>query len=230
MCVRGSRKLGTLFLSVQMAPTPPRTQKVARSFARTPQGSKGAQCSPASGYQTRVCRTADPLRVIRGDLTGPNRLDRGKSGSKIHVITERTGLPISVGISAANTHDNQALEPLVRGIPPIRSRGIIPRIARRGIESSQRLGRHRWVVELTVSCLAGCRRLCQMRRRLRGPRSMCGSTVNPDRVDLEPLALPCHLDERLVTPGRARPVDAGPVVSWSLGVSRLQQRGHGAVA
>jgi transposase len=41
----------------------------------------------------------------------------------------------------------------------LRSRGIIPRIARRGIESSKRLGRHRWVVERTVSWLAGCRRL-----------------------------------------------------------------------
>ncbi|MGW6244334.1 transposase [Streptomyces roseolus] len=29
----------------------------------------------------------------------------------------------------------------------------------RGVESSQRLGRHRWVVERTVSWLAGCRRL-----------------------------------------------------------------------
>ncbi|MFE7784867.1 transposase, partial [Streptomyces nigrescens] len=28
-----------------------------------------------------------------------------------------------------------------------------------GIESSTRLGRHRWVVERTVSWLAGCRRL-----------------------------------------------------------------------
>jgi len=38
------------------------------------------------------------------------------------LITERTGLPLSVGISGANLHDSQALEPLVRGIPPIRSR------------------------------------------------------------------------------------------------------------
>jgi IS5 family transposase len=38
------------------------------------------------------------------------------------LITERTGLPLSVGISAANLHDSQALEPLVRGIPPIHSR------------------------------------------------------------------------------------------------------------
>lgn len=38
-------------------------------------------------------------------------------------------------------------------------RGIRPRIARKGVESSARLGRHRWVVERTVSWLAGCRRL-----------------------------------------------------------------------
>ena len=29
----------------------------------------------------------------------------------------------------------------------LRRRGITPRIARRGLESSQRLGRHRWKVE-----------------------------------------------------------------------------------
>jgi IS5 family transposase len=33
----------------------------------------------------------------------------------------------------------------------LRQRGITPRIARRGIESSERLGRHRWVVEITQS-------------------------------------------------------------------------------
>jgi transposase len=124
----------------------------------------------------------------RGLLTGPNPTDRGKPGSKIHLITDRKGLPLSLGISTANLHDSQGLVPLVRGIPPIRSRrgprrrrpgklhgdkgydydhlrrwlrsrGIRHRIARKGIESSQRLGRHRWVVERTVSWLAGCRRL-----------------------------------------------------------------------
>lgn len=43
-------------------------------------------------------------------------------GSKIHLVTERTGLPLSNGVSPANTHDSQGLKPLVRGIPPIRSR------------------------------------------------------------------------------------------------------------
>lgn len=35
----------------------------------------------------------------------------------------------------------------------------MPRIARRGKEPSDRLGRHRWVVERTLSWLMGCRRL-----------------------------------------------------------------------
>lgn len=119
-------------------------------------------------------------------MTGPNPTDPGKSGSKIHLITDRNGLPLSLGISGANMHDSLGLQPLVQGIPPIRSRrgprrrrpaklhadrgyphlrrwpsqrGIRYRLARKGIESSTRLGRHRWVVERTVSWLADCRRL-----------------------------------------------------------------------
>ena len=41
----------------------------------------------------------------------------------------------------------------------LRARRITPQIARRGIDSSERLGRHRWVVERTFSWLLGCRRL-----------------------------------------------------------------------
>ena len=42
----------------------------------------------------------------------------------------------------------------------LRKRGITPRIARRGgIDSSERLGRHRWVVERTLAWLARYRRL-----------------------------------------------------------------------
>ncbi|KIZ15764.1 hypothetical protein SNA_20770 [Streptomyces natalensis ATCC 27448] len=47
----------------------------------------------------------------------------------------------------------------------LRSRGIAHRIARKCIESSQRLGRHRWVVERTVSWPAGCRRLHRRHER-----------------------------------------------------------------
>ncbi len=41
----------------------------------------------------------------------------------------------------------------------LRKRGIKARIARRGIDSSERLGRHRWVVERTLSWLNRFRRL-----------------------------------------------------------------------
>lgn len=41
----------------------------------------------------------------------------------------------------------------------LRKRGITPRIARRGVESTERLGRHRWVVERTLAWLNHYRRL-----------------------------------------------------------------------
>jgi hypothetical protein len=41
----------------------------------------------------------------------------------------------------------------------LRARGIRPRIARRMIESSTRLGRHRWTIERTEAWLGGWRRL-----------------------------------------------------------------------
>jgi transposase len=41
----------------------------------------------------------------------------------------------------------------------LRARGIIPRIARRGIESSTKLGRHRWVGERSFAWLNQMRRL-----------------------------------------------------------------------
>jgi transposase len=38
-------------------------------------------------------------------------------------------------------------------------RGIMVRIARKGVEPSDRLGRHRWKAERTIAWLDGCRRL-----------------------------------------------------------------------
>jgi transposase len=55
-------------------------------------------------------------------MTGPNPVDRGKTGSKIHVLSDQAGLPLSVGVSAANTNDAYALKPLVMAIPAIKSR------------------------------------------------------------------------------------------------------------
>jgi IS5 family transposase len=123
-----------------------------------------------------------------GALTGPNPTDRGKPGTKRHVLVDAGGIPLALLLSAANVHDSRLLEPLLDAVPPVRQcagrprkrpaklhadkafdfarcrracrkRGIIPRIARRGVESSERLGRHRWVVERTLAWFARFRRL-----------------------------------------------------------------------
>ncbi|QWF76979.1 IS5 family transposase IS1647 [Amycolatopsis sp. CA-230715] len=121
-------------------------------------------------------------------MTGPNPVDRGKAGSKIHVLSDRAGLPLAVAVSAANTNDSYTLKPLVMAIPAIKSRrgprrrkpsklhadkaydhtdlrdwvrdrGIVVRIARKGIESSKKLGKHRWVIERSIAWLFGYHRL-----------------------------------------------------------------------
>lgn len=41
-------------------------------------------------------------------MTGPNPTDRGKLGTKRHVLTDGQGIPLSIVITAANTHDMKA--------------------------------------------------------------------------------------------------------------------------
>ena len=38
-------------------------------------------------------------------MTGHNPTDRSKLGSKRHVLTDKDGIPLSVVITSANTHD-----------------------------------------------------------------------------------------------------------------------------
>ncbi|MFJ4338266.1 transposase [Streptomyces sp. NPDC088915] len=123
-----------------------------------------------------------------GSPTGPNPVDRGKKGSKPHVLSEAQGIPPAVAVPGANVHDSQAFRPLLLGLPAIRSRrgprrrrpvgvrtdkahfsaahlarlrsrGLVPRIARPGIEPGERLGRHRRKVERSIARLFGHRRL-----------------------------------------------------------------------
>ena len=99
-----------------------------------------------------------------------------------------------MGISAANLNDHLLLPDMVDGIAPVRqpvgrprrrpiklhgdkgydypacrrllrARGIIPRIARKGIESPTRLGRHRYVVERCLEWTSRFRRLVRRYER-----------------------------------------------------------------
>lgn len=98
--------------------------------------------------------------------------DRGKPGSKLHILSEAGGLPVVVGVPAGNTHDSHGLIPMVSGLlsrhDPNRRRHPKPhrvyadkaydhsdprrwlhgqhitgRFARKGIDSDQRLRRYR---------------------------------------------------------------------------------------
>ncbi|MFH8371191.1 transposase [Streptomyces sp. NPDC018031] len=48
-------------------------------------------------------------------MTGRNPVDRGKRGSKFHVLSDAQGLPLALSVSGANVHDSPALLPLVLG-------------------------------------------------------------------------------------------------------------------
>jgi transposase len=103
-------------------------------------------------------------------------------------VTDRNGVPLAVVLTGANVHDSLVFEELVDAIEPakrprgrprkrpeklhadkgydfprcrrsLRRRGIATRIARRGVDSGEKLGRHRWVVERTLAWLSGYRRL-----------------------------------------------------------------------
>ena len=103
-------------------------------------------------------------------------------------MVDRRGTPLGVRLSPANRHDSIMLAPTLDAVPGVRSgrgrpkkrpdklhadkaydhrrcrkecraRSIVPRIARRGVETSERLGQHRWVVERTLAWLNRFRRL-----------------------------------------------------------------------
>jgi len=103
-------------------------------------------------------------------------------------VVERTGLPLATLLTGANRHDTVVFEELIDAIPLIKQahgrrrkrpeklhadkaydiprcrralsrRHIRVRIARKGVDSSEKLGRHRWVVERTLAWLNRFRRL-----------------------------------------------------------------------
>jgi hypothetical protein len=120
---------------------------------------------------------------------GANPVDRGKPGSKLQLVCDGGGLPLTAVVTAANVNDTTMFAAVMDDVPPIRTpagqrrtrpgrlhadkrydsranraylrrRGIKPRIARREIESSTRLGRrHRWKVKRSPSWLSCFRRL-----------------------------------------------------------------------
>ena len=105
-----------------------------------------------------------------GELVGANPTDRGKPGSKYHLIVDGAGLPLAAVISAANTHDSRLLVALVDRVGPVRGRVGRPRRRpeRLYADKAYDFGRcrqalrergHRWKVERTIAWLLEHRRL-----------------------------------------------------------------------
>src|SRR5262249_3417329 len=99
--------------------------KVARldqsgCVVRTP---SPAAVAIASSGPNRLVPCGDRLRLgasgFWGAQTGPNPTDRGKAGSKHHVLTDAGGIPLVAKITAANAHDVTQLLPLAVSIPPV---------------------------------------------------------------------------------------------------------------
>ena len=157
----------------------------------TPARSHRTFRSGADRLVTRLHRQRLSQGEKGGELTGPNPTDRGKPGTKYHLLVDATGLVLHTLLSPANTHDSVLFEPLLETNPAVRGhrnrpgrprrrpeklhadkgydyprcrrylhqRGIKVRIARRTVESSNHLGRVRWVVERTISWLLRFKRL-----------------------------------------------------------------------
>lgn len=123
-----------------------------------------------------------------GEQTGSNPTDRGKLGSKHHVVVDANGIPLAVTVTAANRPDVLEIIPLVVDIPEVGGKpgrprqrpdelyadraydsdpvrkilrwlGIRPKIARRNTEHGSGLGVYRYVVERTLGWLHNFRRL-----------------------------------------------------------------------
>jgi transposase len=127
-----------------------------------------------------------------GEDTGPNPTDRGKSGSKHHVLTDAQGIPLAATVTAANVNEVTQVLPVLLDMPPVggkpgprrqkpkrllgdtgydsepvrgllRCLGITPLLGKRNREHGSGLGVLRWFVERTISWLHAFGRL---RRRL----------------------------------------------------------------
>lgn len=126
--------------------------------------------------------------VSGGDQTGSNPTDRAKLGSKRHLICDGRGVPLAVRLTGANRNDSQEALALVDAILPLqgergrprhrpdcvvgdrgydaeairyglRTRGILPLVARRRTKHGSGLGTWRWVAERTFAWLNQFRRL-----------------------------------------------------------------------
>ncbi|MFI0966620.1 IS5 family transposase [Streptomyces sp. NPDC021080] len=138
---------------------------------------------------SRTAVDGSHIRALkRGPKTGRSPVDRGRTGSKHHLIADATGIPLAATLTGGNRNDVTQLIPLLQAVPPVRGKrgrprrrpdvvpggrgydhdkyrrpvrelGVKPMIARRGTEHGSGLGTQRCVVESAFAHLYWLRRL-----------------------------------------------------------------------
>ena len=123
-----------------------------------------------------------------GELTGPNPTDRGKAGTKYHVVVATDGTPLAAIPAAANVHDTRLFPHLLRlaqvvcaatgrlyadaGYDSAENRGLClrdgiqPRIREVGAPHGSGLGSVRCIVEHDCAWLLANKRLDRRQDRL----------------------------------------------------------------
>ena len=72
---------------------------------------------------SRAAVDSSHIRAMKGGpATGPSPVDRGKSGSKHHIIVDAHGIPLATITTGGNRNDVTQLIPLIRAVPPIRGK------------------------------------------------------------------------------------------------------------
>jgi Transposase DDE domain len=66
-------------------------------------------------------------RRKRGLRDGREPLDRGRNGSKHHLLVDATGIPLAWTVTGGNRNDVTQLVPLVERVPPVRGKVGRPR-------------------------------------------------------------------------------------------------------
>jgi IS5 family transposase len=153
-----------------------------------PHTARRAERGRADRLDARLHRRLPREGEKGGGATGPSPVDRGKTGSKHHLICDGNGTPFKVVTTAANVNDVTQTLALIDGIPPVagrrgrprrrpdallgdkgydstlnrrelRKRRILPVISRKGSPNIAGLGKLRYVVEQTFALLHQFKRL-----------------------------------------------------------------------
>jgi putative transposase len=68
-------------------------------------------------WRRQALDSATTKAPLGGEATGESPVDRGKSGTKRHVLTDQRGAPVGLEVTGANRHDSPAVRATLGSLP-----------------------------------------------------------------------------------------------------------------